>query len=150
MAHRLQLKCQDVRNYISAYIYELLYRLSMAKKIKAPREMVYEKQAEICAALASAVRLQILELVSDGEKSSSDLLRTLKIPKTNLSQHLAVLKEVGILHTRKAGQFQYVSLALPKIKDACAIVKSVLREKLDREELRHAEIRKELRSKERQ
>lgn len=105
---------------------------------------IYEMQAEICAALASPVRLRILELVSDGEKNSSELQEALGIPKANLSQHLSVLRDAGILRTRREGLFQYASLALPKIKDACAIVTKVLMEKIEKEEKSRAGLRREL------
>ncbi len=114
-------------------------RLSQTKTI-------YDLQAEICSSLASPVRLQILDLVSEGEKTASELLEVLDIPKANLSQHLAVLKDAGILQSRKEGLFQYMSLALPKIKDACVLVRSVLLEKIAKEEKRNAEMIKELKA----
>jgi ArsR family transcriptional regulator, virulence genes transcriptional regulator len=113
---------------------------------KLQSQAIYEMQAEICAALANPVRLQILDLLSNGEKTSSELLEELDIPKANLSQHLSVLKDAGIIHARKEGLFQYLSLAIPKIKDACSIVMSVLREKIQQEEKRHADLKKEIRA----
>lgn len=106
----------------------------MAQRPKLQSGTIYEMQAELCGALANPVRLQILELVSRGEMTSSELLEVLDIPKANLSQHLSVLKDVGILQTRKEGLFQYLSLALPSVVDACAIVKGVLLEKIEHEE----------------
>lgn len=105
---------------------------------------IYDLQAEICSALASPVRLHILELLSSGEKSASQLLEVLDIPKANLSQHLAVLKDVGIIQTRKEGLFQYMSLSIPKIKDACGLVRSVLVERMAQEEKKNSELIKEL------
>ncbi|NJL26299.1 MAG: winged helix-turn-helix transcriptional regulator [Calothrix sp. SM1_5_4] len=93
-----------------------------------------ELQAEICAALANPVRLEILDLVSSGEKTAAELLKELNIPKANLSQHLSVLKDAGLLRARKEGLYQYVSLAIPKIKDACSLVRSLLIEKVSKEE----------------
>jgi ArsR family transcriptional regulator len=118
----------------------------MAKKQKLQSGTIYEMQAELCAALASPVRLQILELVSEGEKTSTQLQEILKLPKANLSQHLTVLKDAGIIQSRKEGLYQYMSLSLPRIKDACSIVKSVLAEKIEQEEKKHAELRRELKS----
>ncbi len=114
-------------------------RLSQAKTI-------YDLQAEICSALASPVRLQIIDLVSESEKTASEMLEVLEIPKANLSQHLAVLKDAGILQSRKEGLFQYMSLSLPKIKEACVLVRSVLLEKIAKEEKRNAEMIKELKA----
>ena len=91
-------------------------------KKKNPRasqsKSLYELQAELCSALASPVRLHILDLLSEGEMTATDLLEILEIPKANLSQHLAVLKDSEIIQSRKKGLFQYMSLAVPKIKDA--------------------------------
>lgn len=115
------------------------------KKLSQPKT-IYDLQAEICAALASPVRLQILDLVSEGEKTATELLEVLEIPKANLSQHLAVLRDAGIIQSRKEGLFQYMSLSLPIIKDACAMVRTLLMEKIALEEKRNAEMIKELRA----
>lgn len=115
----------------------------MNDKIKT----IYELQANICHALSHPVRLHILDLLSNSELSSSELLEVLKIPKANLSQHLTVLKDAGILKSRKDGQFQYLSLAIPKIKDACALVGSILSERICEEEKRMTELRKNINNK---
>ena len=107
---------------------------------------IYELQAEICSALANPVRLHILDLLSAGEKTSTDLLEILEIPKANLSQHITVLKDAGIIQSRKDGVFQYLSLSIPKIKDACSLVRSVLLEKMAHEEKKNSELIKELKS----
>ena len=101
-------------------------------------------QANICQALSHPVRLYILDLVSKEELTCSDLLENLKIPKANLSQHLNVLKAAGILQSRKDGQFQYMSLAIPQIKDACNMIRKILTEKISDDEKRMSKIRKGL------
>lgn len=114
--------------------------LRMVERKKA----LYELQAGICHALSHPVRLEILDILAQGEKSSTDLLTILDIPKANLSQHLTVLKDAGILKTRKEGQFQFVSLAVPKIKDACSLVREILADRINEEEKRMSELRKNL------
>lgn len=91
---------------------------------------IYELQAELCKALASPVRLRILDLISDGEKSGSQLLEVLQIPKANLSQHLSVLKGAGILKERREGQSRILSLAIPQIEEACELIRKVLAQRL--------------------
>ena len=117
-----------------------------SKKGTGKVKTIYDLQAEICAALANPVRLQILDLLADGEKTSSDLLKVLQVPKANLSQHLAVLKDAGIIESRKEGLFQYMSLSIHKIKDACSLVRGVLLDKVANEEKRNLEIIRELKS----
>lgn len=94
---------------------------------------IYERQAEICAALASPVRLQILDLLAEKEATATDLLHVLKIPKSNLSQHLKVLKTAGILKVRNEGLYQFLSLALPEVKQACALVRKVLASQMNQQ-----------------
>jgi ArsR family transcriptional regulator len=107
---------------------------------------IYDLQAEICSALASPVRLHILDLIASGEKTASDLLETLQIPKANLSQHLSVLRDAGIIKSRKEGQFHFMSLAIPRIKDACLLVRSLLMEKIAMEEKKNSELIRELKA----
>ncbi len=95
-------------------------------KRKILQTEIYERQAEICAALANPVRLMILDLLAEEEATATDLLQTLKIPKSNLSQHLKVLKAAGILKVRNEGLYQYLRLAIPEVKQACALVRKVL------------------------
>ena len=117
------------------------------KRKKNQMKTIYELQAELCSALASPVRLHILDLLSDEEKTATDLLEILEIPKANLSQHLAVLKDAGIIQSRKMGLFQYMSLSVPKIKDACVLVRSILVDKMALEEKKNSVLMRELRSK---
>jgi ArsR family transcriptional regulator len=105
---------------------------------------LYEMQAEICSALSHPVRLHILDLLADKELSSAEILEILDIPKANLSQHLTVLKDAGILVGRKEGQFQILRLALPKIKVACQLVRGILSDRLALEEKNVAEWKKNL------
>lgn len=117
-----------------------------AKTKVVPTKSIYDLQAEICSALSSPVRLQILDLLFSGEKNATELIDILKIPKANLSQHLAVLRDAGIITSRKEGLFQYMTLAIPKIKDACSVVRTVLIEKIAQDEKKNSEIIRELKS----
>lgn len=112
--------------------------------MKKPNRLIYEMQADICGALAHPVRLEILDLLSEGEQNSGQLLENLKIPKANLSQHLSVLKEAGLIRSRREGLYHYFAVAIPQIKDACSLVKKVLHEKLTGQEKMVFEAKKKL------
>ncbi len=88
---------------------------------------IFERQARICKAFAHPARLQILDRLGQGELSVSDLQEVLGISKTNMSQHMAVLKSVGVLSTRREGKQVYCSLAIPEVKQACQLIHKVLR-----------------------
>lgn len=91
---------------------------------------VFELQAEVCLALANPRRLQILGLLKDGERSVAQMLEKMEINKANLSQHLAVLRQKGLIMSRREGASVYYRLASSRITEACSIMRDVLLETL--------------------
>ena len=96
------------------------------KRRQADRE-IFERQAVICKAFASPVRIHLLDLLGKGERSGSELLEELQISKTNLSQHLSILRAAGVVVTRRDGKQVLCSLAIPEVKQACELIRDVLR-----------------------
>jgi ArsR family transcriptional regulator len=90
-------------------------------------EEVYERRAGICKAFANPVRLKILDLVAQRERPVSELHERLGISDANLSQHLAVLRGAGVIATRRDGKQVHCYLAIPEVKQACALISDVLR-----------------------
>jgi ArsR family transcriptional regulator len=96
---------------------------------------IFELQADICLALANPKRLQILSLLKNGEMPVGEMIKAMKVPKANLSQHLSILKQKGIVLTRREGINIYYRIAHPKITEACSIMRSVLLESLKTKEI---------------
>jgi len=92
----------------------------------AVEAMVFERQADICKAFASPLRLQILDLISKGECGATELQKKLKVSKANLSQHISILKSAGIISTRRDGKHLYYTLTIPEVKEACQLIRKVL------------------------
>jgi DNA-binding transcriptional ArsR family regulator len=88
--------------------------------------MVFERQARICKAFASPVRLQILDLISKGECGAAELQAALSITKANLSQHMSILKSAGVVAARREGKQMYYMLTIPEVKQACQLIRKVL------------------------
>ena len=61
--------------------------------------------------LANESRLMIMCVLSEGEVSVGQLNQRIKISQSALSQHLAVLREQGLVQTRRESQTIYYSLA---------------------------------------
>jgi ArsR family transcriptional regulator len=99
--------------------------MAAKKKYDMNRE-IFERQARICKAFAHPGRLQILDALGGGEKGISDLQAELGVSRTGMSQHLAILKSVGVITTRRNGKQIYCSLAMPEVKQACQLIKKVL------------------------
>lgn len=95
---------------------------------------IFELQADVCLALGNPRRLQILNLLKEGESSVSSLIDRVNINKANMSQHLSVLKQKGLVLTRREGTTIYYRLASPRISEACSIMRDVLRETLREKE----------------
>lgn len=87
---------------------------------------LYQMQAEIAKILANPVRLQILDLIGSKEVSYSTLRAELGISKTNLSQHLAILRKGGVLSVRREGIHVHYRLTYPEIKDLCSAMRGIL------------------------
>ncbi len=91
---------------------------------------LWEMQADICQTLANPKRLRILNLLKDGELSVGAMVQALGVAKANLSQHLGVMRQKGILAARREGTSIYYRLATPHITAACKIMRQVLLEAL--------------------
>jgi len=87
--------------------------------------------AEICKTLANPKRLEILNALRQGEVSVAKLVGTLRLPKANVSQHLAVLRSRGVVKARRKGLNVYYRVANPKIIRACNLMREVLTEHLE-------------------
>ncbi len=93
---------------------------------------LYELQAELCKTLSNPKRLEILDILKEEKEISvNQLAERLEIPKANTSQHLAVLRQAGVVATRKDGINVYYSLRSEKISEACALTRAILLERLE-------------------
>ena len=93
-------------------------------------DKVFALHAEVCKAMAHPTRLKILDALQHGEQPVQALAKALKVRKANLSQHLAILRQRGIVATRREGLNIYYRCANPKMLKACAILREVLLEQL--------------------
>ena len=92
---------------------------------------LYELHASICQTLANSKRLEIIDRLRDGEKSVTELAGAMEISQSNLSQHLAVMRQKGIVIPRREGLSIYYRLSNPKIIKACDLMRQVLLEHLE-------------------
>jgi ArsR family transcriptional regulator len=103
---------------------------------------IYELHAELCKTLSNPIRLEILSLLRDGEKSVSELASLTTIRQATISQHLAVLRQRGVVSTRKEGANIFYKIANPKIIEACDIIREVLFEQMaEMEKLSKAKVK---------
>jgi DNA-binding transcriptional ArsR family regulator len=94
---------------------------------------IYELQARLCQVLASPKRLEILYTLKDAELTAGDLAKAVDVTMPNLSQHLSLMKQHGLVESRKEGLNMYYRLASDHIMEVCDAVRRVLAEQLIRQ-----------------
>ena len=92
---------------------------------------LYELHASICQTLSNPKRLEVIDCLRDGELTVTRLAEAINISQANLSQHLALMREKGILIARREGSNVYYRLSNPKITQACDLMRQVLLEHLE-------------------
>lgn len=98
----------------------------MARSIKSPyTKEVYEKNAELYKVMANSKRLEILNTIKDQEVTVNELTRVLGTRKSNTSQHLAYLRLVGLVITRRQGKNIFYKISDPKIVEPCRIFNEI-------------------------
>ena len=93
---------------------------------------IFELHADICKTLANPARLQIIAELRDGELAAGEIARRLGVHKANVSQHLGVMRQKGILQARREGLNVYYGLTSPKVIQACELMREVLLEQVSR------------------
>ncbi|MBI4233773.1 MAG: helix-turn-helix transcriptional regulator [Chloroflexi bacterium] len=96
------------------------------------QDRLYQLHAAICKTFASPWRLRIVEALGDGERTVSELVDLLGIPKSNVSQHLGIMREKGVVEYRRKGGYAFYKLSNPKILQACQLMREVLLEQFQR------------------
>lgn len=88
---------------------------------------IYQLHADMCKVFSSATRLKLLNLLRDGRGHSvSELQKSTGLGQANLSQHLGIMRQRGILLHERNGKNILYSISNPKIIEAFDIIRSVL------------------------
>ena len=75
------------------------------------KDRLFEQFARIGKALASPKRLEILDLLAQGERTVEEIGRETAMPVANASQHLQALKGARVVESRREGLYAYYRLA---------------------------------------
>ncbi len=88
----------------------------------APGYKRTERSVELFHALSDETRLQIIELLSKGERCVCELTDSLDAAQSRLSFHLRVLRDAGIVRDRKDGRWVYYELEPDAFEEAETLV----------------------------
>lgn len=96
------------------------------------RNEIYELHARLCKALADPKRLLIINALRDGQKSVGELTEELELSQSNVSQHLAVLRERGVVSATREGNNVFYALRDPRVVKALDLLREVMAAQLSR------------------
>lgn len=91
---------------------------------------IFRLQADMLKSLADPNRLMLLNELGSGEKSVGDLAKSLELRHSYASQLLSILRNSGVVKTRRDGNMVYYRLASDKMVTACDIVHEIILEQL--------------------
>jgi ArsR family transcriptional regulator len=99
------------------------------------RSSVFRLHAEFCKTLADTSRLLIINELSKGEVPVGELAKRLNLSQSNVSKHLALMRERGLVDTRREGAVIYYSLSDRRIYEAIKLLVSVQNDQIERQHL---------------
>lgn len=101
---------------------------------KAKKRAMAPEALELVAArfkvMAEPLRLRILQELEGGEMSVGDITEAVESTQPNVSKHLKMLQEAGLLGRRQEGNTVYYSVADASVFEICDVVCSSIRERL--------------------
>jgi DNA-binding transcriptional ArsR family regulator len=88
------------------------------------------KMSEYFKALSEPMRLRLIYALMDGEKSVTELVKETGAVQANVSKHLSLLLDAGILDRRKQGTSAYYRIADASIFELCDLVCGSIHDRL--------------------
>ncbi|QTN29397.1 metalloregulator ArsR/SmtB family transcription factor [Rhodoferax sp. AJA081-3] len=97
---------------------------------RALKDLLYEQVSRVGKALSSPKRLEILEMLAQGEKAVETITAEVAIDNKLASAHLKALKEARLVQTRRDGKRIYYKLAGPDVAQLGVVLRQVAEEHL--------------------
>ena len=98
--------------------------------LDAGTKRLYELKAEIIQAAGHPIRLAIIEFLVDGEQCVCDIVEHVGAQRSNVSRHLGVMLNAGVVESRKDGLKVIYSLKTPCIARFLGCVEEALKERM--------------------
>jgi DNA-binding transcriptional ArsR family regulator len=98
------------------------------------KQLLFEKQAEIAKAIAHPVRIAIVDFLKDGEQCVCDIAEYVGAERSNVSRHLSVMVNAGVLEYRKEGLKVIYRLKTPCILDFFSCTAACLKQQFKESE----------------
>lgn len=93
---------------------------------------IYRLHASFCKTLADANRLLIIGELGKGEVSVNELARRLGLSQSNVSKHLGLMREQGLVIGRREGATIYYALSDARISEAIRLLREVQMDQIEK------------------
>lgn len=97
---------------------------------RAKEQAAFDVSTELAAkyfrALGDPTRLRIVELLMSGPLSVTDLTRELRLPQSNVSNHIACLRWCGFVTSENRGKWTYYSVGNSKVRNIIDLVRTMV------------------------
>jgi ArsR family transcriptional regulator len=87
---------------------------------------LHQLKAEFFKTLGHPMRIRVLEMLSEQERSVAEMLVELGVEASHLSQQLAVLRRSGLVTTRREASTVFYSLTSPQVAELLAVARRIL------------------------
>jgi ArsR family transcriptional regulator len=94
-----------------------------------------EIRAKIIKAMSHPVRIMMIDCLKEKETSFSEIFGLFKLDKSTVSKHLLVLKEAGIVSSRKEGTDMFYKLEVPCVTDFFSCATAVIENHIKKQQL---------------
>lgn len=92
---------------------------------------LFKLQAQVFKALAHPIRLAAVQFLKDGEQCVCDIIDYVESERSNVSRHLSVLKQAGVVSDRKEGLQVYYRLNMPCAVSFFSCVKEIVQSQIE-------------------
>lgn len=93
---------------------------------------IYKLHADFCKFMGNAKRIEMMFVLGDNEKCVDEIAKTMGINISNVSQHLAIMKEKGVVEVRRDGVKMYYKISNPRTLEACIIMRDLMIEQCNK------------------
>lgn len=108
---------------------------TVRRRLRRPRATLTREALELVAArfraMGEPLRLHMLQGLEGGEQSVSGLAESVESTQPNVSKHLKILQDAGLVKRRQQGTTVYYSIADEMVMELCDMICSRLHDRLE-------------------
>lgn len=93
---------------------------------------IFKLHASFCGIFSSDIRLHIMWLLAEEEKTVTELANALNITVANVSQHLSIMRSLGAVSSRREGRVIYYHIANHKFYQGALLIREGLLEEMEK------------------